>query len=133
MTINIPGRHLQAPPPNPALWNRENLAWAAGLFEGEGCFYIHRSRGRAYSRMTVTSTDQDVLERFRQIVGCGHIGKQPISLAAKATGSKKQPYRWHVGGRLNVYGIGVALFSWLGKRRRAKFREMIAATTAWQS
>ncbi len=52
-------------------------AWAAGLFEGEGCIYLKKhnrpGRGTHDRRLYVTSTDLDVLQRFRSIVACGAI------------------------------------------------------------
>ena len=51
--------------------SREKLAWAAGLFEGEGCFYINE-KGK-YVNATVTSTDKDVLDAFLQVIGFGKI------------------------------------------------------------
>lgn len=40
------------------------IAWAAGLFEGEGCFnaYIRKS-GKIQVQARLTMTDQDVVER----------------------------------------------------------------------
>ena len=45
------------------------IAWAAGLFEGEGT--ITRCDGRLHLRMQLT--DLEVLERFAEIVGTGKI------------------------------------------------------------
>lgn len=47
----------------------EQVAWAAGLFEGEGC--VTKAGGRVNLR--VTSTDQDVLEQFAAFVGAGKV------------------------------------------------------------
>src|SRR4051812_31169507 len=47
----------------------EEVAWAAGLFEGEGSIFIHRDT----IRMQLGTCDLDVLERFHRIMGCGRI------------------------------------------------------------
>lgn len=47
--------------------NREDLAWAAGFFEGEGS--IHRNGNGGSYKISVTQCDKDLLERFQQIVG----------------------------------------------------------------
>lgn len=122
------GRHSVAAFPDTVHWTRENLAWAAGLFEGEGCFSTSTVKGRRYARMRMTSTDVDVLERFRAVVGCGQISAGKISPSAAASGTKKQPYVWGLSGRLNVYAVGVALFPWLHSRRRARFTELVHTT-----
>lgn len=54
------------------------LAWAAGLFDGEGCAYVrhHRDRVRPYSYlclMVVQCHDPAVLHRFHAAVGCGNV------------------------------------------------------------
>jgi hypothetical protein len=55
------------------IWREEPLdwiAWAAGLFEGEGS--IHFPTGaRVAVRMELTMTDEDVVRRFHKAVKCG--------------------------------------------------------------
>lgn len=47
--------------------NKEILiAWAAGLFEGEGSFQIGNNKGRG---IVISSTDKDVLDRLRDNFG----------------------------------------------------------------
>jgi hypothetical protein len=51
--------------------DREELAWAAGFFDGEGCFsFAERAR---YGVATIGQTDVQALERFRHAVGVGTI------------------------------------------------------------
>jgi hypothetical protein len=48
------------------------VAWAAGLFEGEGCF--DSSPSMAFRpRASMSLTDYDVILRFHEIVGVGKI------------------------------------------------------------
>lgn len=47
----------------------EEIAWAAGLFEGEGCITV--SNGRPVMRLN--STDADTPRRFCEIVGAGKV------------------------------------------------------------
>lgn len=54
------------------------LAWAAGLFEGEGCISLRRYKSPKVRRrpmpiLRVSSTDEDVLRRFAKIVGHEHV------------------------------------------------------------
>lgn len=53
------------------------LAWAAGLFEGEGCLSASVNQPH-HPIITVTSTDHDVLERFRRAVGVGTIRSKEV-------------------------------------------------------
>lgn len=106
-----------------ANWTRENLAWAAGLFEGEGSIGRHNLKrgGRPQWRMTMASTDEDVLRRFHEIVGVGHISgpychKNP----------KHKPYwQWCNIRRAWVFALLVAFWPWLCMRRREKAAQAI--------
>ena len=51
--------------PTPA----EEIAWAAGLFEGEGCMTV--SGGRPFMRLN--STDEDTPRRFWEVVAAGKV------------------------------------------------------------
>jgi hypothetical protein len=47
------------------------LAWAAGVFEGEGCFSLHKvtsawHKEYRYFRMSMGMTDEDVVRRFHK-------------------------------------------------------------------
>lgn len=46
------------------------IMWAAGFFDGEGCFYLHRNR---YGRINISQSHPEVLERFRDAVGVGYV------------------------------------------------------------
>jgi len=55
----------------------EELAWAAGFFDGEGCFTNSHDRRRSYvvCRPTacITQKDCQILGKFARIVGMGKI------------------------------------------------------------
>ncbi len=89
----------------------EEIAWAAGLFEGEGCF---SSTCEKTPRASMASTDLDVLERFAKIVGCGSI--KPTHRKQKA--HHKSSWQWYsLNGEFDrVYGM---LRKWLSPRRIA--------------
>ena len=49
------------------------VAWAAGLFEGEGCITHNISHGRSYRKLTMNMTDKDVMQKFVDIIGYGNL------------------------------------------------------------
>src|SRR5258708_1520938 len=54
--------------------DREQLAWAAGFYDGEGCVGCYRTGGRAKPsslNMSVTQKGSEPLERFQRAVGLG--------------------------------------------------------------
>lgn len=89
-----------------------NIAWATGLFEGEGCIYKD-PRCNSF-RLTINSTDEDVLRRFHAVVGVGKIipGKH-----VKANEGHKPFWIWHLHRRKEVYALLELMLPMLGTRR----------------
>lgn len=86
------------------------IAWAAGLFEGEGT--IHSQYGRLLT-IALSSTDKDVIDRFHKIAGVGTVsGSQPPKTP------RKYIYIWFVGGD-NAASLLKELLPYLGERRTA--------------
>lgn len=60
-----------------------DIAWAAGLFDGEGSTSVLKAQRDkyAYIRMSVSQKDRRVLDKFQSIIGVGRIykaNKRPI-------------------------------------------------------
>lgn len=97
-----------------------NLAWAAGLFEGEGSCHIGRTAHRQPC-VSLGMTDQDVVARFVDIVGVGHVRSYP-----SRSENRKGVFRWSVQGADEVSAVLSAILPWLGVRRRARALEVLA-------
>ena len=97
------------------------IAWAAGLFEGEGCIYLSppSKRGQA-KRLTVAMTDRDVLDRFAAIVGVGGIRPHPVR------GNRKPCWAWNANRWEDVVYVLDLLMPHFGERRTAKALEILA-------
>ena len=93
----------------------EQLAWAAGLFEGEGWF----TTSSGYPLAAIRSTDRDVIERFRDVMGRGSVW--PVY---KGEGKKKQ-WHWQVSGYAGVQRLVDLIGPWLGERRRQQFERVM--------
>jgi hypothetical protein len=90
--------------------NKEELAWAGGLFEGEGSFYCTQRGG---SNACISMTDLDSVERFRKAVGL------PIEIKRKKLNlDHKQVYEWRTGKFEYVQALGAMLWNYLGTRRK---------------
>lgn len=103
-----------------------DIAWAAGLFEGEGsiCIFEQKHHVLPFLRLAIVMTDRDVLERFCGIVECGRVtgphrhGNRPAH--------HKPIFSWGIGNRPDVERILLAFYPWLGERRLAKAHEALA-------
>lgn len=113
-------------------------AWAAGLFEGEGCITVQHNRNRDGSLkrartvvLKLQMTDRDVVERFADVVGCGSIVEQRQD---RRSPTWKTMYRWQVASRDQVIEVLLQLVPHFGERRRAKALEaadLLGAEIEW--
>lgn len=101
--------------------HRDELLWAAGLFEGEGCISYHRNQPGYYVlRLLVSMNDRDVVDRFHRAVGGFGSIRGPL-WANKATAPH---WTWSVAG-LAAKVILQWLLPQLGERRRARAEEVL--------
>lgn len=113
-------------------WTPENLAWLAGIIEGEGCVEFglqkprpgppqYQSGPRRYQRITVSMTDLDVIERVHHIASCG-----TITGPYWRPKSTKEIWVWTVQNRPGVVALLRMIHPWMGVRRRAKIEDLFA-------
>src|SRR5438128_9930242 len=93
------------------------LAWAAGLFEGEGCITFDKRDARAYAR--VKMCDQEPLQRFAQII---QVGKLYGPYTPKIT-RHSDYFVWFARNKEAFAAIAL-LAPWLSKRRLARLAEV---------
>lgn len=107
---------------------RDDIAWAAGLFEGEGYVGVRRQKGRKNpnAQIIMSSTDEDVLRRFVAIVGAGKVyGPYTYS------NPKWKPYwQWQAQTYELVQHVVALLWPWLCTRRRAQAAEALVTLRA---
>lgn len=102
-----------------------DIAWAAGLFEGEGCIFVARHRAIPQARLEMRITDKDVLERFVSIVDRGKIQSRDYD---QAPNSVKRVYKWGVYDIESVRYILGLFAPYLGERRLKKSMEVLHLT-----
>lgn len=108
------------------------IAWAAGLFEGEGCISINKSKrfGRVYSTalLSLQMTDEDSVQRFADIVGMPENCKGPH---LGRTLKHKPVWRWCVMAKKARTVIHL-LYPHLGKRRRQRADDVLEACPGYK-
>jgi len=93
-----------------------NIAWLAGLLEGEGAFTICGG-GVAIG---LNMTDRDVVERSARMV------KAPsVAVNNRHQINHKTCYRWTLCGNAAA-GVMMTIFPFMGERRRARIKELLA-------
>jgi hypothetical protein len=105
--------------------DKQNIAWAAGLFEGEGHAGVRRHDGRgtkAQPALQLTMTDEDVVRRFADVIGVGAVYARP------ASGPNRKPtWGWSVQSASDVRYVVERLWPFLGIRRREQAMEALEA------
>ncbi len=111
------------------LTNPVEIAWCAGLFEGEGSvFQVNqiRSNGKNYQylRAVLKMTDLDIVEKFHKLVGCGTLHHQTDKCKSEQPGHWKRHYTWQLTKREDLEELMILFWEHLGERRRAKILEL---------
>jgi hypothetical protein len=91
----------------------EAVAWAAGLFDGEGTILLSGNKVTAQMSMT----DFDLLERMRSYFGGS------IYTIAKRKVHWKDAWVWRCGSTPDSMMFLESIYPWLGSRRQAKVEE----------
>lgn len=103
--------------------NEIDLAWLAGLLEGEGSFFMQRNTQPSgvyrYPFITVNMTDRDVIERVAEIFDSTVYEFKHIYGA-----SRKQAYRTQINGS-RAAELMRLLLPHMGKRRSEKISEIL--------
>lgn len=94
-------------------------AWAAGLFEGEGCLTWTTASGRKYPTASASSTDLDVLEKFRSVIGIG-------AIYSNGSFTHKQVWVWKINGITNIRILSEIVGPYLGERRSKRLAELLS-------
>jgi hypothetical protein len=108
-----------------------DLAWVAGLFEGEGCIVECRNRRKTvddyvWFYLELRMTDEDVIRKLYRVTGCGYLGGPYTSNGA--SGKRKKPiWAWSVQRQDDVVSLIQELLPHMGERRAARMRYTLAA------
>ena len=95
----------------------EEIAWAAGLLEGEGYF---GAGDRRYPYISIEMTDKDVLKKLRQVFPFGEI--KTIDNTRK---NGIESYRMYLSSQEKVKDIIKKIRPWMGTRRKQRMDELI--------
>jgi hypothetical protein len=101
----------------------EEIAWAAGLFEGEGswnAYYRNGPRSKMNVSARLAMSDEDVVKRFAAVVGFGTMRARSVSMA-----HYKPMTEWYTQRRANVRALIVMFMPYLGDRRRVRAQEIL--------
>lgn len=99
-------------------WSEPELAWLAGLLEGEACFQMNKS-----PVINLQMTDEDIISRVAKMWGC------PYRSRKRARAEWKQVFYVYVCGA-QAMEIMRLIKPYMGNRRSAKIDEVLARAAA---
>ena len=115
--------------------NREELAWAAGFFDGEGWVGLHNSRTQPdQAIIRVGQKDRRARDRFRAAVGVGSV----LGPYGPYRNTQIQMFIYQVGGFHQVQAVCAMLWEWLCPIKRQQFASSLsrarrANTEGWNA
>lgn len=113
--------------------NAMELAWAGGLFTGEGCVTKLTRASGIYPRLSIHMTDLPPLERFQRAVGgLGRINGPYTNGKGVGGGDNKLRYVWTVNGFETSQAVLAMIWPWICPRRQARAVEILDEYGAWQ-
>lgn len=93
----------------------KEIAWLAGLLEGEGCF----SKRKNCVTIQINMTDCDVVRKSANLVGARSVGRREDKRA-----NCKPCFYWTIAGP-RAAGWMMTVYPLMGKRRQARIRELL--------
>ena len=111
-----------------------DVAWIAGLLEGEGYFGIdNRSKDRYEVSKTppapfikVSMVDEDIIQRLSKLLDKSYFSP------SRKTVQGKQVYTLHIGEKEKVLSILQKILPYMGVRRAERITECISHLQTWK-
>ena len=94
------------------------IAWLAGLLEGEGSFQTYR-RPNTYFCVYLGSTDRDLVETVYIIVGAGTMKEK------KVKGNRQPQWYWAIYGKDKVRSLALAIYPYMHSRRQQQIDHIL--------
>jgi LAGLIDADG DNA endonuclease family protein len=99
----------------------EEVGWAAGFFEADGCCSFSQAGG--YARLSIGQTFREPLDRFARIVNAGKI-RGPFSAQSTNRPSKRPQYQYYLYRSEDLWRVAKLLWPLLGMEKRAQIRRV---------
>lgn len=103
--------------------NREELAWAAGFFDGEGCVSVIKATAGERLAVQISSTYQPALERFLKAVQIGRI------YGPYERGTFKPQWAYRANGFRRCQAVIAMIWPFLSGEKRAQAADALSRCT----
>ena len=111
-----------------------NIAWLAGLFEGEAYFSLDKRSSKRYKNSTappapfikIAMVDEDIIARVAYLLNKNYFS--PSRLIVK----NKKVYVCHIGDRKTLIYLLPKILPYMGKRRKEIIKTCIKELNNWK-
>lgn len=100
----------------------EEIAYVAGLLEGEGCFTFNHPKTQKYPKIRMETTDYDVACRVQSYFDCG-----TIRTVKKRKAHWKQSYVFQISAVEQVREALLAIRPWMSERRAERIDLLLSS------
>jgi hypothetical protein len=106
-----------------------NIAWLAGLFEGEASFQLDKRSRKRYRNSTsppnpfikIAMVDEDVISKVSELVNKSYFSPKRL------TSTGKQVYICHIGDRATLFSLLPRRLPYMEMRRQNQIKQCLAA------
>lgn len=103
--------------------SRDEIAWAAGFLEGEGCFATNGAVPKGHLRVRATQKNREPLDRLWEMFG-GRLNYKKNG--HKKDGTKTWLWDWQVNGK-RALDVMNHIYPWMSERRKGQIDAAILA------
>jgi hypothetical protein len=110
------------------------IAWLAGLFEGEASFGIDNRKIQKYKVSTspaapfikIAMVDEDVISKVSKLLNKSYFSPRRLTV------TQKKVFICHIGDRLTVQYILINIFPYMSQRRSLQIQRCLDLITQWE-
>lgn len=103
----------------PVIMTEAQIAWVAGIIEGEGCFSVSNKSPKSWW-ISVRVTDLDIIKRLQAYTGIGSTNQDKSTYYI----GKKPVYSWIVTKKVQRVWLANLIMPWLGERRSKRLKQL---------
>ena len=105
------------------------VAWAAGILEGEGCFsiFVRKSAKHDHKSLAIhcEMTDEDVIRKLHAVFNVGTVLERLNTSGRVDRRVRKKTWIWSVQNHEGIHKVCTAVLPHMGSRRKEKIKELL--------
>lgn len=105
------------------------VAWAAGILEGEGCFsiFVRKSAKHDHKSLAIhcEMTDEDVIRKLHAVFNVGTVLERLNTSGRVDRRVRKKTWIWSVQNHKGIHEVCTAVLPHMGIRRKEKIKELL--------